>query len=693
MTASEVDLVVGLVTPLHGVATSIHSIGYASYLSRHFLLRGMDDEQEFRAFEQEFKLISARGARSASTRSARRTRRSSASCTSGGTRSACSTTRIRSIIMNPAYDPQQAEFSDYEKRILDAGGRAAAGGARRAVPGERRPAAAGRGDAGRRRLGRGSGAAAGPGRERAGQRHGRAAAERRAAASSFPTPTSPRSTRRSRRQRRPPRRGVEAARAGRRARARAQGRRQHLAAHRRAGGRDRRADRAPTMRRAARARSPAAQKLAAEIESTRHRIALPLDAAKFGVPPEREPAYVAGYWATTQADGRARHGGGARAPRRARDGVSRRARRRVLTCDLELKAKHAAAGVQAVRGGARQVQGRDARPLPARADRDSRAARAGRRAAPAPGDPARPVRPDRLARAGPLLPQPPRASRRLTAWRTSTRRCCRRRCPSDRVESATMPRAPQRCFWAGDDPLMVAYHDEEWGVPIHDDRRWYEKLTLDGAQAGLSWMTILRKREGYRAAFRGFDAAAVARFGERDVARLMKDAGIVRNRLKIKSAIGNARALLALAAEHGSFDAWIWQFIGGRAARRQAPRPRRHARAHAAFRRAVEGAAPARLLVRRVDDRLRVHAGGGAGQRPHRWAASAARRSRRSWPGEAASARLQSAIDVPVARWPRRAEQHVARSQHRTAPRPRRARARPSARRARRRAARSRRRS
>jgi DNA-3-methyladenine glycosylase I len=127
-----------------------------------------------------------------------------------------------------------------------------------------------------------------------------------------------------------------------------------------------------------------------------------------------------------------------------------------------------------------------------------------------------------------------------------------------------MARALKRCFWAGEDPLMVAYHDEEWGVPIHDDRRWYEKLTLDGAQAGLSWMTILRKREGYREAFRGFDAAAVARFGERDVERLMKQPGIVRNRLKIKSAIGNARAMLALAAEHGSFDRWIWDFIGGK---------------------------------------------------------------------------------------------------------------------------------
>jgi len=127
-----------------------------------------------------------------------------------------------------------------------------------------------------------------------------------------------------------------------------------------------------------------------------------------------------------------------------------------------------------------------------------------------------------------------------------------------------MARELKRCFWAGDDPLMVAYHDREWGVPIHDDRRWYEKLTLDGAQAGLSWMTILRKREGYRDAFRAFDAAAVARFGERDVERLMKHPGIVRNRLKIKSAIGNARALLAVAAEHGSFNAWIWQYIGGR---------------------------------------------------------------------------------------------------------------------------------
>ena len=127
-----------------------------------------------------------------------------------------------------------------------------------------------------------------------------------------------------------------------------------------------------------------------------------------------------------------------------------------------------------------------------------------------------------------------------------------------------MPRTQRRCFWADGDPLLATYHDEEWGVPIRDDRRWYEKLTLDGAQAGLSWLTILRKREGYRDAFRDFDPAAVARFGERDVARLMRDPGIVRNQLKIRSAIKNARAFLALADEHGSFDAWIWAFVGGK---------------------------------------------------------------------------------------------------------------------------------
>jgi DNA-3-methyladenine glycosylase I len=111
---------------------------------------------------------------------------------------------------------------------------------------------------------------------------------------------------------------------------------------------------------------------------------------------------------------------------------------------------------------------------------------------------------------------------------------------------------------------MVAYHDQEWGVPIHDDRQWFEKIVLDGAQAGLSWLTILRKREGYRRAFKGFDPAVVARFGARDVTRLMKDAGIVRNRLKILSAINNARVFLEVADEHGTFDGFIWSYVKGK---------------------------------------------------------------------------------------------------------------------------------
>jgi len=133
-----------------------------------------------------------------------------------------------------------------------------------------------------------------------------------------------------------------------------------------------------------------------------------------------------------------------------------------------------------------------------------------------------------------------------------------------RAKRATPASPLKRCFWAAGDPLLASYHDEEWGVPLRDDQRWYEKLLLDGAQAGLSWLTILRKREGYRRAFAGFDPAAVARFGQRDVARLMADAGIVRNRLKIESAIRNARAFLELQRAEGSFDAWIWRFVGGK---------------------------------------------------------------------------------------------------------------------------------
>jgi DNA-3-methyladenine glycosylase I len=121
-----------------------------------------------------------------------------------------------------------------------------------------------------------------------------------------------------------------------------------------------------------------------------------------------------------------------------------------------------------------------------------------------------------------------------------------------------------RCAWVGDDPLSVAYHDREWGVPVHDDRVLFEFLVLEGAQAGLSWITILRKRESYRRAFAGFDPARVAAFGARDVRRLLGDAGIVRNRLKIESAVRNAKAFLAVQQELGSFDRFQWQFVGGR---------------------------------------------------------------------------------------------------------------------------------
>jgi DNA-3-methyladenine glycosylase I len=121
-----------------------------------------------------------------------------------------------------------------------------------------------------------------------------------------------------------------------------------------------------------------------------------------------------------------------------------------------------------------------------------------------------------------------------------------------------------RCAWSTSDPLYVRYHDTEWGRPVHDDRVLFEFLTLEGAQAGLSWITILRKRPAYAAAFSGFDPAKVARYDARRVARLMLDAGIVRNRLKIESTVDNARAFLAVQKEHGSFDAYIWRFVGGR---------------------------------------------------------------------------------------------------------------------------------
>jgi DNA-3-methyladenine glycosylase I len=126
-----------------------------------------------------------------------------------------------------------------------------------------------------------------------------------------------------------------------------------------------------------------------------------------------------------------------------------------------------------------------------------------------------------------------------------------------------MPKQRIRCGWSGEDPLYVAYHDSEWGVPVHDDRTLFEFLVLEGAQAGLSWITILRKRDAYRRAFKNFDPKKVARFDRATVEALLQNPGIVRNRLKVESAIRNARAFLEVQAEFGSFDRYQWQFVDG----------------------------------------------------------------------------------------------------------------------------------
>lgn len=120
-----------------------------------------------------------------------------------------------------------------------------------------------------------------------------------------------------------------------------------------------------------------------------------------------------------------------------------------------------------------------------------------------------------------------------------------------------------RCPWGTADPLYVAYHDEEWGVPEHDDHRLFEMLILEGAQAGLSWLTVLKRREGYRRAFDGFDPALVARYDDAKIAALLADPGIIRNKLKVHAAVQNARSFLAVQGAFGSFDAYIWQFVDG----------------------------------------------------------------------------------------------------------------------------------
>jgi DNA-3-methyladenine glycosylase I len=141
----------------------------------------------------------------------------------------------------------------------------------------------------------------------------------------------------------------------------------------------------------------------------------------------------------------------------------------------------------------------------------------------------------------------------------------------------TSPPAQTRCPWCGDDPLYIRYHDEEWGVPLHDDRRLFEMLILEGAQAGLSWITILRKREAYRKAFDRFDARKIARYDRKKLRALLANPGIVRNRLKVEAAVKNAKAFLAVQKEFGSFDAYLWAFVGG-APKVNRPRTIKHIR-------------------------------------------------------------------------------------------------------------------
>jgi len=172
----------------------------------------------------------------------------------------------------------------------------------------------------------------------------------------------------------------------------------------------------------------------------------------------------------------------------------------------------------------------------------------------------------------------------------------------------------QRCSWPTSE-LEIAYHDREWGAPVHDDRVHFEFLILEGAQAGLSWSTILKKRTHYRRAFANFDPARVAQYAPAKVARLLEDPGIVRNRLKIESAVSNARAFLAIQDEFGSFDAYVWRFVAGqpkqnrrRSLRQIPPRTRESDALSKDLRRRG-------FRFRRLDDLLRVHAGGGLGER------------------------------------------------------------------------------
>ena len=174
-------------------------------------------------------------------------------------------------------------------------------------------------------------------------------------------------------------------------------------------------------------------------------------------------------------------------------------------------------------------------------------------------------------------------------------------------DTSPKPDRKPRCGWPSSE-IALRYHDEEWGVPLRDDRKIFEFLVLDAAQAGLSWEIILRKREGFRAAFDNFDAEKVARYDKRRVQKLLADPGIIRNRLKIESAITNARAFLRVQEECGSFASYIWQFVDGKAPRESSSLAQGGAGADDMFRRHEQGAEKARVPVRGLDHLLRLHA-------------------------------------------------------------------------------------
>ena len=182
--------------------------------------------------------------------------------------------------------------------------------------------------------------------------------------------------------------------------------------------------------------------------------------------------------------------------------------------------------------------------------------------------------------------------------------------------SPPKPDGKPRCGWPRSE-IALRYHDEEWGVPLRDDRKIFEFLVLDAAQAGLSWEIILRKREGFRAAFDNFDAEKVARYDARRVQKLLADPGIIRNRLKIESAIANARAFLQVQEECGSFASYIWQFVDGKPHRESPALAQGGAGADGSIRRHEQGAEEARVPVRGLDHLLRLHAGRRHGERPH----------------------------------------------------------------------------